>query len=123
MESNESYKSVLIIEDDDDVRDALAQLLEDEGYGVHAAHNGREGLQIASEAAPPRVIVLDLMMPIMNGWEFLAARRNDPRLRNVPVVVVSAAGDPKRLGEVTAFLRKPIDIRRLLQVVQEYAAP
>ena len=123
MERNESYKSILIIEDDDDVREALAQLLEDEGYGVHAAHNGREGLQIASEAVPPRVIVLDLMMPVMNGWEFLAARRDDPRLRNVPVVVVSATGDPKRLAEVTAFLRKPIDIRRLLQVVHEYAAP
>jgi CheY-like chemotaxis protein len=123
MERNEPYKSILVIEDDDDVREALAQLLEDEGYGVHAAHNGREGLQIASETALPRVIVLDLMMPVMSGWEFLAARRNDPRLRNVPVVVVSATGDPKRLGEVTAFFRKPIDIRRLLQVVHEYAAP
>lgn len=123
MERNESYKSVLIIEDDDDVREALAQLLEDEGYGVHAAHNGREGLQIASQKAPPRVIVLDLMMPVMNGWEFLAARRNDPRLRDVPVVVVSATGDSERLSGATAFLRKPIDIRRLLQVVHEYTGP
>jgi CheY-like chemotaxis protein len=123
MERNETYKSVLIIEDDDDVREALATLLEDEGYGVHAAHNGREGLQLASGKSPPRVIVLDLMMPIMNGWEFLAARRNNPKLAGVPVVVVSATGDPARLGEVTAFLRKPIDIQRLLEVVHEYAAP
>ena len=122
MKRNNAYKSVLIIEDDDDIREALAQLLSEEGYAVHAAHNGREGLAIAARDAPPRVILLDLMMPVMNGWEFLAARRDHPRLSHVPVVVVSAAGNPRGVGEATAFIRKPVDIERLLKVVQQCSA-
>jgi len=123
MERNDTYKSILIIEDDDDIRDALCQLLEEEGYRVRAAHHGQEGLALATQEGPPQVILLDLMMPIMNGWEFLAARRHDPKLARVPVVVVSATGDPGGLGESTAFLRKPFDVQRLLQVVEQYASP
>ena len=123
MKRNDAYRSVLIIEDDDDIRDGLRQLLEAEGYIVDAAQDGREGLALAAQSSPPRVILLDLMMPTMNGWEFLEARRKDPRLAKVPVVVVSATGHPARLGEVTAFFRKPVDVERLLEVVHHFATP
>jgi CheY-like chemotaxis protein len=123
MNRNDAYRYVLIIEDDDDIREALSLLLQDEGYAVHAAQNGAEGLEImSSETAPPRVILLDLMMPVMNGWEFLATRRQDPQLARVPVVVVSATGNPTQLGGATAFLRKPVDMQRLLEVVHQYTA-
>src|SRR5919206_1695644 len=80
---------VLVVEDDFAIRETLRELLEDEGYRVAWAANGKEALARLHERAP-RVILLDLMMPVMDGWEFRVAQQRDPALASIPVVVISA---------------------------------
>jgi CheY-like chemotaxis protein len=111
----------MVVEDDADTRDLIVEILQDDGYAVISAGNGREALD-ASHGLPgaPSIILLDLMMPIMNGWEFLDARRHDPSLAGVPVLVLSA--DPTRQlaaqHGVAAVIAKPFDLSRLLRLVR-----
>lgn len=92
--------------------------LELEGHKVITTSNGREALEVLRRGVTPCVVLLDLMMPVMNGWEFTAALRADPKFKDLPVVVISAAGVeiPAATGAV-AYLTKPIDIEKLLNVV------
>src|SRR5688500_12674666 len=116
---------VLIVEDDIDIRDALSQILEEEGYTVATAANGQEALDVLRSGPPPRLILLDLMMPVMNGWQFRAEQRNDPALASIPVVVISAdthIGDKASQIGVQEFFRKPIEISGLLNTMQKYCA-
>ena len=85
-----STKSILVIEDDAATRAAVSLALEDEGYSVTAVPNGQEALHHLRRTAPPDLILLDLMMPVMNGWEFRRQQAQDPALQWIPVVVVSA---------------------------------
>src|SRR5262249_61527368 len=85
-------KKVLLIEDDEDIRNAMRQVLELEGYVVVPAGNGREGLVALAQHGEPCVILLDLMMPVMNGWEFLAEREHQPQGANGAVRIVTAGG-------------------------------
>src|SRR5262245_27261653 len=112
---------VLIVEDDADLRDMMAQLLALEGYQTVAVGNGREALEYLRSAGPPDLILLDLMMPVMDGWEFRRRQTADPALASVPVVILSAL-DPNRASDVpaAAFLKKPLDFDRLLQLVRSY---
>jgi CheY-like chemotaxis protein len=111
---------VLIVEDDADLRDKMAQLLSLEGYQAKAVANGRDALEYLNHDRP-ELILLDLMMPVMDGWEFRRRQCADPKLANVPVVVLSALDQSRAvdLGGV-AFLRKPLDFSRLLQLVRRY---
>jgi CheY-like chemotaxis protein len=110
--------TVLVVEDNDDVRDMMAVTLQLEGHQVITAANGREALESLRRGASPCVILLDLMMPVMNGWEFGAALDADPELRDLPVVVISAAGrEVLESAHAAAYLPKPIDIDALLDVV------
>jgi CheY-like chemotaxis protein len=112
---------VLIVEDDADLRDMMAQLLAIEGYKAEAVPNGRAALDYLRRGDFPEVILLDLMMPVMDGWEFRRRQREDPRLADVPVVVLSAL-DPSRAADLegAAFLKKPLDFDRLLELVRHY---
>lgn len=110
--------SVLVVDDEVDIRQAMAEVLEDEGYEVHAAANGAEGLRQLREHRPA-LVLLDLMMPVMNGWEFRRAQLHDPELADVPVVVLSAVGRAPAL-EVDAFLQKPFDLETLLAQVRQF---
>jgi CheY-like chemotaxis protein len=114
---------VLVVDDDDGIREALCDALESEGYYVRAAANGREAL--AQLLANPRVsvIVLDLMMPTMDGWTFRAEQKRFPDLAAIPVVVVTA-GSPLRddgacVDDAASMLRKPINLPELLSSVQK----
>jgi CheY-like chemotaxis protein len=111
-------RRVLVVEDDKDNRDLLVELLASEGYQVSSASDGRVALAEA-HAARPDVILLDLMMPTMNGWEFRDAQLRDPSLASVPVAVLSAFEDTL---DVAAVLRKPYLLEDLLDVVQRLAA-
>jgi CheY-like chemotaxis protein len=112
---------ILIIEDDPDLREMMAQMLSLEGFRAETAANGREALQYLSRGDIPDVILLDLMMPVMDGWEFRRRQRQDPALAPLPVVVLSALDAPRAadLGG-TAYLKKPLDFDRLLDLVRRY---
>jgi CheY-like chemotaxis protein len=118
-----SAGDVLIVEDDPDVRDVLCEVLRDEGYGVVGAANGLEALQRLRSGAPPCLILLDLMMPVMNGWEFRAEQQRDAALREIPVVILSGNGNMERdAGELGAavYLSKPMNLDTLLAIVARY---
>jgi CheY-like chemotaxis protein len=104
---------VLIIEDDREIRDTLADVFEVDGYDVTHASNGLEGLAQARQQHPD-VIVLDLMMPVMDGWQFREEQKRDPSIADVPVVVVSAFRDVGEM-DVAAFIPKPCNIDELLE--------
>jgi CheY-like chemotaxis protein len=110
---------VLVVDDDDAIRDALVEALVDAGYRVAEAPNGRDALD-AMRAAPPCLVLLDLMMPIMTGWDVLQEMQRDVALASIPVCVVSA--NPHGLPRVACVLPKPISLDRLLDVVRSHCA-
>jgi len=114
-------RPVLIVEDDADLREMMAQLLALEGFGATTAANGLEALEYLERGAKPDVILLDLMMPVMDGWEFRRQQQSDPALAGVPVIILSAL-DQRRAAEVNAaaVLKKPLDFDRLLELVRQY---
>jgi CheY-like chemotaxis protein len=111
---------ILIIDDDPDIREAIALALETRGYRVVAASDGEEGLARLRADDRPGLVLLDLMMPGMNGWDLCETIARDPLLRDVPVVVFTgntrAANDPL---PIVGFLKKPIDLETLLAVVEK----
>lgn len=110
--------NILVVEDNDDVREMMAVTLELEGHEVSTAANGREALSQLRQGHRPCVILLDLMMPVMNGWEFSQEIENDPVLRAVPVVIISAAtAELIHKTTAAAYLPKPLNIDELLHVV------
>jgi CheY-like chemotaxis protein len=115
-------RSVLLVDDDDDMRTALQNFLGDEGFAVHTARNGREALTRLEEIEPPGLILLDLMMPVMDGTQFLAERHRDSRFARIPVVIMSAwtrdwQGDA--VG-VEAVVTKPIKPEQLVSLIARY---
>jgi CheY-like chemotaxis protein len=122
-----SPKSVLIIEDDVDIREALIGILRDEGYVADGVGNGLEGLDHlrAPRRPAPALILLDLMMPVMNGWQFRAEQQQDAALAAIPVIVISADAGVKQKSEAlgaAGYLKKPIELDALLRVVAQYCA-
>jgi CheY-like chemotaxis protein len=121
MSSTVGHRPVLIVEDDEDLREMMAQLLSLEGFHSATAANGREALQYLHGAQKPQVILLDLMMPVMDGWEFRRQQQADPDLAPVPVIVLSALDQGRASDlEAAAFLKKPLDFDRLLSLVRSY---
>ncbi|MDP8923781.1 MAG: response regulator [Chloroflexota bacterium] len=111
-------KTVLVVDDDPDVRSMVSLVLADEGYGVVEAGNGRDALEAVRRAAPD-TILLDLQMPVMDGWAFVRECRADRRCDGVPIVVMSAGqrvGEAVKLG-ASDFLAKPFDLDVLLSKV------
>ena len=114
---------VLVVEDNGGARESLVMLLQVEGFEAEGVENGREALRRLRGGYDACLILLDLMMPIMDGWSFRVEQRHDPRLAEIPVAVLTATVDPareaQRLGAVAAF-QKPLDVARLLEVVAQY---
>jgi len=116
-----SHCPVLIVEDDEDLREMMAQLLMLEGFDTATVANGREALDYLHKAEKPDVILLDLMMPVMDGWEFRRQQQADPELAPVPVIVLSALDQTRAANvQAEAFLKKPLDFDRLLDLVRTY---
>jgi CheY-like chemotaxis protein len=110
------------VDDHDDVRDGLAFLVRTEGYAVETARDGRDALQKMRDAKPC-LILLDLMMPDMSGEEFRGEQLADEELRDIPVVVISAAEDVRKVSErigAVAWAAKPVDMRTLAALVSKY---
>jgi CheY-like chemotaxis protein len=120
-----SMKPILVVDDDPDIRDSIAAALEIEGYPVLMAENGRVALDLLlslKEHELPRCIMLDLMMPVMTGEEFLTAvDRDHSSLKSIPVVVASANGSLLQSTlRAREILKKPIDINDLYRIAQQY---
>ena len=110
---------VLVVDDDEEIRSALTELLVDEGYETLGAANGQQALALLHETAVD-VVLLDLMMPVMNGWQLLASLRADARLSRVPVIVMTAGSRGEQV-EAQGFLRKPLDVSALFSTVEQAA--
>jgi CheY-like chemotaxis protein len=119
-----SARAVLLVDDDPDIRDSVGECLRDEGYEVHTARNGQEALDRLNFGLRPSVILLDLMMPVLNGFEVLNALRGRQDWQGIPVVIVSAnrgyeAGD---MGGVFGVLRKPVPLEKMLSLIERAVA-
>src|SRR5262249_28128646 len=114
-------RRLLVVDDDEDILESYGALLTCAGYEVATAENGRVALEKLRDGVRPDLILLDLMMPIMNGWELRTALLSDPKLAVIPVVVFS--GDHRALARtppnaVAAVLRKPVEVDNLLGTIE-----
>ena len=121
MEVQSSY--LLIVDDEEETRDMLAALLGRSGYTVLTAANGAEALEVL-ETIRPIMIVLDLQMPIMDGYAFREAQRRRPDLLSIPTVVLTGTDyEPMLDPAIAETLRKPVSSRRLLQAIERHCGP
>ncbi len=116
---------VLIVDDDGPILDSLGEILEEEGYAVALARNGQEALAYLAANARPDCILLDVMMPVMNGYDFRRAQLRDPRLAAIPTLLLTAGHVDGRVAELrlSGWLRKPINLPLLLASVQQHCGP
>ena len=110
-------KTVLLVEDDDTLRGAMRLVLQWEGYRVECAGDGYEALELLHRPERPSLILLDLMLPVLDGWQFRQALKDDARLAAIPVVVVSALEAGRSL-DVAGHIQKPFRPEELLDVVR-----
>jgi CheY-like chemotaxis protein len=119
-------RHILVVEDDADIREALAVTLESCGYQVGTACHGREALDQLRHGWRADLIVLDLMMPVMDGWQFRREQQRDPRLAVIPVVIVSADGSVQQKATAIGaegYIKKPVDPMTLLKTVEGQLLP
>jgi CheY-like chemotaxis protein len=114
-------RSILIVEDDQHIRNSLQIALDLEGYKTIAAGNGQEAIELLPKMPNPCLILLDLMMPVMSGWEFAEALEKDQILATIPVVVVTAFTEQsKTVRNAKQILKKPVDLNALLDTARKY---
>jgi CheY-like chemotaxis protein len=112
---------ILVVDDDADIRDSLREVLEDEGYDVDCVANGREALDFLKAASPrPCVILLDLMMPVMDGWQFRREQKASPEISDIPLIVITATGNRPVLIDAAELVLKPLELARLFEAVERY---
>lgn len=114
---------VLVVDDDDELRNAVSDALREGGHSVLTARNGREALEIMAGTPRPALVLLDLMMPVMSGWEFRIAQLRDAKVRSIPIVVMSAVTDVRGAAEqlqADGFLMKPVELQTLLATVARF---
>jgi CheY-like chemotaxis protein len=111
---------ILVVEDDDDIRDSLKELLEEEGYRVDTAPNGEQALAKLRDQELPQLILLDLMMPVMDGWQFQKELRRIPSYASLPIIVISASKFSREPLNAAAFIPKPLDAGVLLETIESF---
>ncbi len=122
--TNEISKPILVVEDEADLRENLKALLELEGYHVDTAAHGREALDYLERSdKKPGLILLDLMMPVMNGLEFLVELKKRLPSLPIPVIVISAVADGIERVAATGYIKKPINLDLLLSLASQYCGP
>ncbi len=113
----------MVVEDDQAIREVLTEVLRFEGFEAFGAANGREALNMLEGHDTPSLIILDLMMPVMNGWEFLDRIHQKPALASIPVIVASAGlSRPEGPESAVDFMRKPIDLDEFIARVKKRLA-
>jgi CheY-like chemotaxis protein len=123
LAKKEHAHRVLVVEDNDATRDSLVLLLREEGFEADGTENGREALRVLREGYDACLILLDLFMPVMDGWTFRFEQRGDPALAGIPVVVLTATINPeveaRRIGAI-AGMQKPVDVPALLDLTARF---
>lgn len=122
MDNATKRRTILVVEDDFDIRVLLCNFFESENFDVLSAENGKAALEVLRTTKAPDLILLDLMMPVMDAMEFRKIQESDPKIAGVPVLVMSADPnvDVKRLTlGVNEYVRKPIDVETLLSAVEK----
>lgn len=114
--------TILVVEDEQDIREVLKEILEFEDHRVFTSSNGKEALETLKKIPKPDIILLDLMMPIMNGWEFLEVKHQTAALSKIPVIVLSAATGKAAPPHISAYMKKPIQLDSLLSLIKEHVA-
>jgi CheY-like chemotaxis protein len=117
------HPAVLIVDDDDEPRDNLAALIRAEGYAVDTAGKGQEALEKLRSGTPPCIILMDLMMPDMDGSEFRQLQLSDPAFRHIPVVLYSGSSNVSDYAErlnAVAFAEKPTELARLMVLIRKH---
>jgi CheY-like chemotaxis protein len=112
-------RSILVVDDDVSATDSLTDILTAESYTVAAAKNGKEALKLLRSAPLPRLIILDLFMPEMDGWEFRREQLKDSKLRDIPVVVMTGASVYAGI-DANVIVHKPLDVERFISLVERY---
>jgi CheY-like chemotaxis protein len=124
MTGGSCNRVVMIVEDDADIRNSLLEVLADNDFHPLAASDGSDALaQLKGMDVKPSLILLDVMMPVMDGWQFRQLQQEDPSLSAIPVVVLTAHGsapEAARQMAASAFLRKPVTLEKLLSTVERY---
>ncbi|MBI3543083.1 MAG: response regulator [Deltaproteobacteria bacterium] len=113
-------KTIMIIEDEPAICDLLKRVLELEGYDTMVAPNGQAAIELLKTGPKPCLILLDNMMPVMSGTEFIKTISQDHLIATIPVAMVSAYEEPANVGHAKAFIKKPIDFDALLKFVKEW---
>jgi CheY-like chemotaxis protein len=122
MLSQTPGNTILVAEDDPATRQALAGLLTAAGYSVTVAADGQEALNLLRRGPAPDLVLLDLVMPVLDGWQFLQEQQQDPTLADIPVVIVSGSDRPPSMedSKIGALIRKPIEFGQLLAVIRDF---
>jgi CheY-like chemotaxis protein len=121
-----SKNTVLVVDDDPEILSATAQLLREEGYEPFTCKNGRDALEWLHEHEPPSVILLDVKMPLMDGWTMWQESRYVRGIRDIPVIIMTADTRMERKAElagVAGFLQKPFDVDVMIEMIQAVARP
>lgn len=114
---------ILLIDDDFDITEAIKSILTEEGYQIFSVSNGKEGFDFLNQATQlPSLILLDIMMPVMNGYEFRKEQLESKKFKNIPTIVFSAAGkfDEENSLQFTEAIKKPLDLEKLLKLVSTH---
>ena len=123
MTQRKTSKLVLVVDDDQDIREAISEALEDDGVSSTTASDGKAALECLRNGTKPCVILLDMMMPVMDGWRFRELQRDDPALANIPVIVLTAHADAASTAErmgAAGYLKKPIRLGELYDAVSRF---
>ena len=120
MIADANCPGILVVDDDPDIRDSLREVLEDEGYNTVCVANGREALNYLRSGKRPCVILLDLMMPVMDGWQFRREQKQDVAFADIPLIVITATGKRPVLVDADELVMKPLDLTRLFEAIDRY---
>jgi CheY-like chemotaxis protein len=119
MTATKTRASILVVEDDPGVLEALCDFLELTGFTVLAARHGAEALELLTKSPKPCMILLDLQMPTMDGWEFRRRQKAIPQIAGIPVIVISATNGTRQI-DASMILHKPVNVDRLIEAIGQY---
>ena len=120
MNADANCPGILVVDDDPDIRESLREVLEDEGHSTVCVSNGREALDYLRSGKRPCVILLDLMMPVMDGWQFRREQKQDPAIADIPLIVITATGKRPVLVDADELVMKPLDLTRLFEAIDRH---